>query len=390
MSTGAVSSGLARSSEHVFVQGSGRHGRTQVAAAAAAVSRRRARRASAAPRPRRSPTGDACSGPSRSSSSGRWAPASGSGSSFPRRSAAASALAERRSSSSRSPISISLGPWSRSEASARGRGYTRRRPCADGGIGRRARLRAWSGITGWRFESSSAHLGKARSGGAFVVLTPSAPRPRHLRPIGSSTSSMPRGARRSRRMPDHERARSNRPGERARQGRDRMGRRDGGAAAPPTREAMPSRPRASGAAATQRQHALRLRGAPVVRPPSLIAASHTDIGLGNDRPPDDDSARSPRSAAPDLLAPRGRSTCRPEDTTRARTARTRAAARRNRGPAPALPRHAETHGAYASRDQRNEPAAAGMPFGDHDLLPPLGGSDQLLAVSRLVHVHPHG
>ena len=31
-------------------------------------------------------------------------------------------------------------------------------PRADGGIGRRARLRAWSGITGWRFESSSAHL----------------------------------------------------------------------------------------------------------------------------------------------------------------------------------------------------------------------------------------
>src|SRR6185295_1113298 len=32
---------------------------------------------------------------------------------------------------------------------------------ADGGIGRRARLRAWSGITGWRFESSSAHRAKA-------------------------------------------------------------------------------------------------------------------------------------------------------------------------------------------------------------------------------------
>ena len=30
-------------------------------------------------------------------------------------------------------------------------------PRADGGIGRRARLRAWSGITGWRFESFSAH-----------------------------------------------------------------------------------------------------------------------------------------------------------------------------------------------------------------------------------------
>ena len=38
-------------------------------------------------------------------------------------------------------------------------------PRADGGIGRRARLRAWSGITGWRFESSSAHLRKPRSAG---------------------------------------------------------------------------------------------------------------------------------------------------------------------------------------------------------------------------------
>src|SRR3954453_15155836 len=42
-----------------------------------------------------------------------------------------------------------------------GAGYTRHRPRADGGIGRRARLRAWSGITGWRFESSSAHCTKA-------------------------------------------------------------------------------------------------------------------------------------------------------------------------------------------------------------------------------------
>src|SRR4051794_20701187 len=41
---------------------------------------------------------------------------------------------------------------------------------ADGGIGRRARLRAWSGITGWRFESSSAHHAKAPHVGAFVVL----------------------------------------------------------------------------------------------------------------------------------------------------------------------------------------------------------------------------
>src|SRR4051794_25685420 len=41
---------------------------------------------------------------------------------------------------------------------------------ADGGIGSRARLRAWSGITGWRFESSSAHRAKAPHVGAFVVL----------------------------------------------------------------------------------------------------------------------------------------------------------------------------------------------------------------------------
>ena len=49
----------------------------------------------------------------------------------------------------------------------RARGYTRPRPRADGGIGRRARLRAWSGITGWRFESSSAHSAKAPLCGAF-------------------------------------------------------------------------------------------------------------------------------------------------------------------------------------------------------------------------------
>jgi hypothetical protein len=29
-------------------------------------------------------------------------------------------------------------------------------------------LRAWSGITGWRFESSSAHLEKPRSAGLFA------------------------------------------------------------------------------------------------------------------------------------------------------------------------------------------------------------------------------
>src|SRR3712207_1818384 len=42
-----------------------------------------------------------------------------------------------------------------------------RPPRADGGIGRRARLRAWSGLTGWRFESSSAHLGKPRAERGF-------------------------------------------------------------------------------------------------------------------------------------------------------------------------------------------------------------------------------
>jgi hypothetical protein len=29
-------------------------------------------------------------------------------------------------------------------------------------------LRAWSGITGWRFESSSAHLEKPRPAGLFA------------------------------------------------------------------------------------------------------------------------------------------------------------------------------------------------------------------------------
>src|SRR5690242_14509655 len=46
-------------------------------------------------------------------------------------------------------------------------GYTRRSR-ADGGIGRRARLRAWSGLTGWRFESSSAHLERPRVAGLFA------------------------------------------------------------------------------------------------------------------------------------------------------------------------------------------------------------------------------
>jgi hypothetical protein len=39
----------------------------------------------------------------------------------------------------------------------------------DGSTLSRARLRAWSGITGWRFESSSAHRAKAPHVGAFVV-----------------------------------------------------------------------------------------------------------------------------------------------------------------------------------------------------------------------------
>ena len=39
----------------------------------------------------------------------------------------------------------------------------------DGYDTRVTRLRAWSGITGWRFESSSAHDAKAPHGGAFVV-----------------------------------------------------------------------------------------------------------------------------------------------------------------------------------------------------------------------------
>src|SRR3954463_2973400 len=51
-------------------------------------------------------------------------------------------------------------PRGRTQPPGRFRGYTRRCPRADGGIGRRARLRAWSGITGWRFESSSAHRRK--------------------------------------------------------------------------------------------------------------------------------------------------------------------------------------------------------------------------------------
>ena len=39
----------------------------------------------------------------------------------------------------------------------------------DGSTLSRARLRAWSGITGWRFESSSAHRAKAPHVRAFVV-----------------------------------------------------------------------------------------------------------------------------------------------------------------------------------------------------------------------------
>src|SRR3954452_19896383 len=59
-------------------------------------------------------------------------------------------------------------PGGRTQPSAF-RGYTRHRPRADGGIGRRARLRAWSGITGWRFESSSAHQEKGPHRRAFLV-----------------------------------------------------------------------------------------------------------------------------------------------------------------------------------------------------------------------------
>ena len=46
-------------------------------------------------------------------------------------------------------------------------------PRADGGIGRRARLRAWSGITGWRFESSSAHRTKSPHSRGFWRSQPS-------------------------------------------------------------------------------------------------------------------------------------------------------------------------------------------------------------------------
>jgi hypothetical protein len=37
------------------------------------------------------------------------------------------------------------------------------------------RLRAWSGITGWRFESSSAHVAKAPRGGAFSLVGTGSP-----------------------------------------------------------------------------------------------------------------------------------------------------------------------------------------------------------------------
>jgi hypothetical protein len=40
----------------------------------------------------------------------------------------------------------------------------------DGSTLRPTRSRAWSGITGWRFEPSSAHAAKAPHVGAFVVL----------------------------------------------------------------------------------------------------------------------------------------------------------------------------------------------------------------------------
>jgi len=48
---------------------------------------------------------------------------------------------------------------------------------SDGYGTRDTRLRAWSGITGWRFESSSAHDAKAPRGGAVVVRGAVTPRP---------------------------------------------------------------------------------------------------------------------------------------------------------------------------------------------------------------------
>ena len=62
--------------------------------------------------------------------------------------AAATTGSSRSASSTLAFVGVAAGPAPRLYSAS---------PRADGGIGRRARLRAWSGITGWRFESSSAH-----------------------------------------------------------------------------------------------------------------------------------------------------------------------------------------------------------------------------------------
>src|SRR5215210_968634 len=66
-------------------------------------------------------------------------------------------------------------------------GYTRHRPRADGGIGRRARLRAWSGITGWRFESSSAHRASPALAGLSSFSGPHVRRGEHFGPTPVAT-----------------------------------------------------------------------------------------------------------------------------------------------------------------------------------------------------------
>jgi hypothetical protein len=64
-------------------------------------------------------------------------------------------------------------------------------------------LRAWSGLTGWRFESSSAHLTKAPLGGAFCVLGVSPDRAGSRR-ADVDASALHRGARRRARARDGE------------------------------------------------------------------------------------------------------------------------------------------------------------------------------------------
>ena len=71
-------------------------------------------------------------------------------------------------------------------------GYTPALTRADGGIGRRARLRAWSGITGWRFESSSAHRKALRSGAFRVLERPLAwPAPRAVATLVATSVGRP-------------------------------------------------------------------------------------------------------------------------------------------------------------------------------------------------------